>query len=81
MCVCVGVLTLSQACFVSGSLTVLWNPKFGSTHQFTSRGPLDQTSSYGVEQATFYHTREARLVILAIITVVQSEVLVLVTGW
>ena len=53
----------------------------GSTHQFTSRGPLDQPGSCGVEQAIFYHTREARLVILAIITVIQSEILVVVTGW
>ena len=66
---------------VSGSLTVLWNPKLGSTHQFTSRGPLDQSGSWGVEQAILYHTREARLVILAIITVIQSEILVVVTGW
>ena len=66
---------------VSGSLTVLWNPKLGSTHQFTSRGPLDQSGSCGVEQAIFYHTQEARLVILAIITVIPSEILVVVTGW
>ena len=58
-----------------------WNPKLGSTHQFTSRGPLDQSGSCGVEQAILYHTREARLVILAIITVIQSEILVVVTGW
>ena len=48
---------------VSGSLTVLWNPKLGSTHQFTSRGPLDQSGSCGVEQAIYIipHTRsEAR---------------------
>ena len=54
-----------------------FNPPF----HCISRGPLDRSDSCSVEQATFYHTREARLVILAIITVIQSEILVVVTGW
>ena len=33
-----------------------FNPPF----HYISRGPLDRSDSCGVEQATFYHTREVR---------------------
>jgi hypothetical protein len=42
---------------------------------------LDRSDSCGVEQATFYHTREAKPDYFSFLTVIQSEISVVVTGW